>query len=212
MKMTKQHRDKLFREVQFALAIKDIDVSLETIHTFFEKTSPEKISDDPSTLVQSYNIAKEHPFFSEIYEAQKSVDDFPGIVFSFEDETSYTDCRSNELAEETGAWDWFNIMEPKSLEDNPDLLEKWTKLLKREERDIRESMNFLYQYDLADAVFSPPTKRYHGDIFIFAGYQKFSWIDALVENYLPQIQKIDSALRLRQELKEVDATSSRTKI
>ena len=92
--MTEQHRYRLFSEIQSALANQGVLVSQEAIRIFFENTEPEKA--DHYTLLMSYRYAKKNADFAKIAEAQEGTFDFPGVVFSFVDETYCLDIEKIE--------------------------------------------------------------------------------------------------------------------
>ena len=92
------------------------------------------------------------------------------------------------------------------------LISKWNEITDREDRSIKEAMNFLYQHNLIHKVFPPNVfRQHHGDLFIHHGYQQFNWAEAIKRFYLPQIERIETALRLKEELHN-NKTTTRTKI
>ena len=218
--MTEQHRYRLFSEIQSALANQGVLVSQEAIRIFFENTGPEQA--DHYTLLMSYRYAKKNADFAKIAEAQEGTFDFPGVVFSFVDETYCLDCGSDEAAHETGAWNWLTQMlgTPGNLEDvlkmkGQSLDWKWCQILGKENPSIKEAMNFIYQNDLFDDVFSINDftfTKHHGDLFIFCGYEKFNWVRGIIENYLPDIEKIETNLKLKEDLNVGKAPAIRNKI
>ena len=220
MKMTEEDKTRLFREAAESLAEqKSIDVSADAVRFFFESTEPETDAGF-YTLLMSYHDAKEHPYFYEISEAQESVQDYPGIVFSFTDETLYLDCGSEEGANATDVWDWFihvstdiEFALQKKGQVWLNLPSKWTDILGGAERSIKEAMNFLYQHQVLHDAFPPHRfTQHHGDTFIRSGYQKFNWVSGLALYYVPEIQKIDSTLKLKRELDDDKTTITRRKI
>ncbi|MHA6860367.1 hypothetical protein [Ralstonia pseudosolanacearum] len=216
--MTEQHKDRLFSEIRSALANKGVLLSQEAIRIFFENTEPE--NSESYTLLMSYRSAKNHPDFAKIMEAQEGTFDFPGIVFSFTDETFCYDCSSDEMAEESNVWDLFISM--LGTEDKPEnvlkmkglsLDWKWSQIVSKEKPSIKEAMNFIYQYDLLNEVFSTAAfRKHHGDLFIHNGYEKFNWVQGLIQFYLPDIEKIEISLKLKEDLNEGKDPAARIKI
>ena len=167
----------------------------------------------------SYREAKENPDFSQITQAQESIIlDFPGVVFSFTEETYCLDCGSNERAHETDVWDWFTHVSTDiekalkgSIPFGLNLISKWNEITDREDRSIKEAMNFLYQHNLIQRSFhqciqATPWRSLHPP-----------WLSAVQLGrrvkrfYLPQIERIETALRLKEELHN-NKTTTRTKI
>ncbi|PRD76153.1 hypothetical protein C6P74_23985 [Burkholderia multivorans] len=90
---------------------------------------------------------------------------------------------------------------------------KWNQITNKENKSIKEVMNFLYQYNLVDDVFSPQAFRKHyGDFFIHDGYVQFNWTRGLIESYLPEIEKIETNLRLKKELTTNKTTITSSKL
>ncbi len=221
MEMSEQDKERLFRDIQTALAECDgVHVSQEALMTFFEHAEADGDGSGSYTLLMSYQAARENPSFSQIAQAQESVLDFPGIVFSFTEETYCLDCGSDERANETDAWDWFTHVQA-DIENtlrgsSPlglNLVSKWNEITNRENRSIKEAMNLLYQHNLVQKVFpSNIFTQHHGELFIYEGYQKFNWKKAFMWFYLPQIEKIETSMRLNQELNIKTTITTRTKI
>ena len=219
--MSEQDKVRLFRDIQAALAVlKGIHVSQEALTTFFEHAESDDDGSGSYTLLMSYREAKENPDFSQITQAQESIIlDFPGVVFSFTEETYCLDCGSDERAHETDVWDWFTHVSTDiekalkgSIPFGLNLISKWNEITDREDRSIKEAMNFLYQHNLIHKVFPPNVfRQHHGDLFIHHGYQQFNWAEAIKRFYLPQIERIETALRLKEELHN-NKTTTRTKI
>lgn len=204
MKMTEQEKTKFFRDIQAALTACSIDISEKAIRIFFE----EDFSKKHSSLTISYEIANNHPYFSQISQAELTTFDFPGIIFSFTNGTYCIDCSSDEMAEETRAWTWFDMIlkTPDGtrnllIKQNAFLGEKLEQILNKKNRSIKEIMNFIYQHNLIDDVFPINSfKRYHGDFFIHKGYRSFHWVAEMIKYHLFDIQKIDMNLKLENEL------------
>lgn len=216
MIMTEQDRERLFKEIQTALKEDfNINVSSKAIDLFFDNTVPE----NKYSLVHSYQLAKQHPYFSEIAEAQKSVDDFPGIVLSFSEYTSCIDVSTDKAANETMAWEWLidSLETPKEssspLFRRPEVFQVWETIYQNEHRSIKEAFNFIYQYELYEEIARKTNvKKYYGDFFIFNGYEQFDWINSIATNYLFEIQKIENMLKLDNKLNSHNGYSSKFKI
>ncbi|HDR9189398.1 TPA: hypothetical protein QDB51_003488 [Burkholderia vietnamiensis] len=217
MKMTDQEKTRFFGEIQAALVgYKGIHVSVEALEIFFENTEPENTK--LNTLLKSYRSATEHPDFSLIAQVQECVFDFPGIVFSFTDETYCLDCSSDERANETDVWDWLLQVEVDilfALKINALVghiyTEKWSQILNG--RNIKEVMNLLYQNNVVNSAFPPSMfSKHHCEFFIHDGYERFNWVQGIIDFYLPQIEKIETNLKLKQNLSGDKAILKRTKI
>ena len=217
--MSEQDKVRLFRDIQAALAVlKGIHVSQEALTTFFEHAESDDDGSGSYTLLMSYREAKENPDFSQITQAQESIIlDFPGVVFSFTEETYCLDCGSDERAHETDVWDWFTHVSTDiekalkgSIPFGLNLISKWNEITDREDRSIKEAMNFLYHNLIqglsTQCIQATPWRSLHPPWL--SAVQLGGGDQAVLST---QIERIETALRLKEELHN-NKTTTRTKI